>query len=944
MKINRIFSTAVLLSALSVMFTGCDDKEFTAPVLAPQAVETPVDNINANIAAVRSFVQAKEIGSKVRMTTSLPDDAGYMIEFTDGNTVALKTKVGSLTDYPTSEGERYTPTVAAMPAEDGVYYWTVDGEWLTAQSSGDRINVTGARAVTPRVSINSDGRWVIDALDYGKTVLQSASRGEQISAIKTIDVSDADNITVYFSDDTEPLQLAAGGGTSKPNQPVKGHLRRPIDVHNPAWLVHIDSWNYADPQKIISLIPEDILPYCIFNVSLSVSHDESTGRYKVSEYGYEICKSWLRACAERNVWAMVQPSSGGYCHFPDVDSYSQFDEEKYGVYKEFFEDYPNFLGFNYCEQFWGFDSTDALYSPSWFQRVAHWNELLKLTHEYGGYLVVSFCANYWSAPINPVATIKRNPDFAQTTAMYAENFIYCEKYTQSGCFFDVEAASMGMWLSGHADNYGLRFDQCAWNDWAAKYYNWSDKEEDFPVALGAALKLEHTTLTGQTVFDGPELIWQQDFKETNAIDVSDGYKTRNWDTFSQFRNIDMDLYRKILDGTIRILTRDEVIERCKYAIVQDVAAGAEIEKYCLPKWFHKGIGALDHDEGREDNHFYLRKTGRYPAIPVVAEFAGDFAKKFKYVRNQSEILSTWENEGAKVRELNREFPSEYTGDLFAGRHENTWVTYNPWNTTKSATVPFKYNTCESVEFTLETFATTVWKEYADKVTFYLTKYHVDGKSTKSVIKINGATSQPTVSWTPRAEATVKVSESWANGVLTLTVDHNGPLDITVSCAGDGTGRLTNYTPASLQVPGKPNLYYGARQYEAEVFDFKNVGTRVTSGYDRDVRNYTGQGYIVFGSSASAAVRDEVSVIDEGRYAIKFRYRAETADVTTVDLYVNGQKVGTPSFTQSGTDKTIWYVCSTGAFLPAGKSTIELKANATAACDLYLDNLVIEPVE
>jgi len=304
------------------------------------------------------------------------------------------------------------------------------------------------------------------------------------------------------------------------------------------------------------------------------------------------------------------------------------------------------------------------------------------------------------------------------------------------------------------------------------------------------------------------------------------------------------------------------------------------------------------------------------------------------------------NTSDKTRELNRVFPSEYTGDLFAGRHENTWVTYNPWNSVKSAKVPFKYNTCENVEFTLETFATTVWKEYSDRVTFYLTKYQEDGKSTRSIIKINGATSKPSVQFTPRAEATAKVSESWADGVLTLTVDHNGPVDITVNCSGNGTGRLTEYTYSTIQMPGNPQLYHGPRQHEAEVFDFKNIeyDGRVTSGYDKDVRNYTGQGYLRMGTGSNVAVRDEVSVLTEGRYAIKFRYRAESADVTNYDLYVNGEKVGSPKFTQSGGDKTVWYVNSTAAYLNAGSNVIELKANATGSCELYLDNVIVEAVE
>ena len=47
-------------------------------------------------------------------------------------------------------------------------------------------------------------------------------------------------------------------------------MRRPCSADNPMLIVHIDTWNVADPAKIISLIPEDIKPYlCIqhFNVN-----------------------------------------------------------------------------------------------------------------------------------------------------------------------------------------------------------------------------------------------------------------------------------------------------------------------------------------------------------------------------------------------------------------------------------------------------------------------------------------------------------------------------------------------------------------------------------------------------------------------------------------------------------------------------------------------------
>ena len=44
---------------------------------------------------------------------------------------------------------------------------------------------------------------------------------------------------------------------------LEAQQRRPIDSRHPLWLVHIDIWNQADPQKIIDLIPEDIRPMCV---------------------------------------------------------------------------------------------------------------------------------------------------------------------------------------------------------------------------------------------------------------------------------------------------------------------------------------------------------------------------------------------------------------------------------------------------------------------------------------------------------------------------------------------------------------------------------------------------------------------------------------------------------------------------------------------------------
>ena len=184
-------------------------------------------------------------------------------------------------------------------------------------------------------------------------------------------------------------------------------LRRPCSSETPMWIIHIDSWNYADPAKIIDLIPEDVLPYCVFNISLSINWDNTNHQWLMIQDGYECAKSWIKTCADKGVWTMIQPASGGQCHFPDYDSNGniinfpnkgQFvandgNDLENSVFAEFFRDYPNFIGYNYCEQFWGFASQD--FPITYQQRYQHFAKLLELCNKYGGYLNISVCENQW---------------------------------------------------------------------------------------------------------------------------------------------------------------------------------------------------------------------------------------------------------------------------------------------------------------------------------------------------------------------------------------------------------------------------------------------------------------------------------------------------------------------------------------------------------------------
>lgn len=715
-------------------------------------------------------------------------------------------------------------------------------------------------------------------------------------------------------------------------------MRRPISPQQPMWLIHIDTWNYADPQKIIDLIPEDIRPYAVMNISLSISHNEETGQFHVAEYGYEVAKSWLRVCADNRLWAVIQPSSGGYCHFSDFDL---------SVYHEFFREYPNFIGFNYCEQFWGYDSSTDKLSPKWMDRISHFANLLKLSSQYGGYLIVSWCGNQWSPNINPIAMLKRNDAFEEACRLYPQNYILCEKYTQQSYQYDMESLCLGAYLSGYSGQYGIRYDNTGWS---VRNEDNSVEHKLFTLASAGAVHMEHMMLTGQTVVDGPEIIWHQCFRETGKSATADGYNRRNWSTFARFDNVMIEYFRKIIDGTIRIPSRKEVIDRTKVVIINDVNTSNINDTYSSPETLFQGLYRMDNDGNYQNNTTFFKKTGRYPAIPTVFALNDDDANSFQVQVNRKGYNTRWPNIATKMNEFDALFPEEYTGDIYAGRHENGWVTYNPFRlaeaggrTTAKGSIPFKYNTCDRMELSYSEYTAGVIKEYADKVTFFLSNYddEINTGLKPDTIWIYGSTSKPTWTYEDKGnhQASI-VTENWSDNVFYLAIQHNGSIDITINCSGTAENRLTDYTTAIVTPPAKPAIYTGARQYEAECFDLKRVREYVSAGHNAEIRNYTGQGYVRFGNNRVASIRDTVRVLKDGIYKLETRYSSPSGNVGTIDLYINGVNTATPAFMQTAS-KDDWAVDVQYVTLKAGYNSIAFTANS--ACpytDFVFDNIVV----
>lgn len=719
-------------------------------------------------------------------------------------------------------------------------------------------------------------------------------------------------------------------------------LRRPISPERPMWIVHVDTWNTPDPERIIDMVPDDIRPYCVFNISLSATDATCCN-------GFDVCDSWLKACAQKRVWSMVQCASG---------SHSRFSDHDLAVYEDYFRKYPNFIGWNFAEQFWGFGDTGQ---PSFLERLSLFGEILKICHRYGGYLVVSFTQSYFSADMMPIAYMKRNPEVNRLLTEHPEHFICCEKYTMSNGFYGIESECLGAWLGGYAGHYGIRFDACGWSVENADV-------EPFVKASGAIPIMEHVMLTGETVIDGPETIPVEVSREVKKVMTADGYNRRQWAWFPHFININIDEFRKILDGTVRILNRSEVIDRSKICIQNDLLDQGN-KDYLTPGTLYDGLYRPDCDHGRDkageganpwlDNKWWLKSTGRYPAIPYLYDRLDEDAKRMKVVK-VSEFDTRWPSVQAKVDEFNTLFPEEYTGDIYAAHAENTWMTYNPNQyddvtagstrtrhiATKRAkgNIPFLYNTAESISLDFAPYSMAVMKEFPDSIMLYMTNYrnrklsgdeYEEAPNATDYITIAGAVDRPEVKWFDRADHRAsEVKETWENGVLTLEVSHNGPVELSVKCSGGATGRLTDWTCAKIEVPEPPQIYTGVLQYEAENFDYKGIRNCYGNAYYFGHPGYQGQGFVEMGTSSQATLRDTVTVLHEGAYDLSVRYQSPAVGQLLVT--VNGRRY-TYDLSKTG---DVWTEVSQTVKMKAGENRVMIRYSGTP-CNALLDCIKVD---
>ena len=142
-------------------FTGCyDDTDLVNRMDQAEAdiaeLQQLVKDINTNISSLVTVVDALKNSDQITSVTPLSDGSGYTITFSKSGTITIYNGKNGVDGTNGTNGENgadgHTPVISVKLDQDGQYYWTVDGEYLT-DAEGKKIPAT-AHIATPQIRIN----------------------------------------------------------------------------------------------------------------------------------------------------------------------------------------------------------------------------------------------------------------------------------------------------------------------------------------------------------------------------------------------------------------------------------------------------------------------------------------------------------------------------------------------------------------------------------------------------------------------------------------------------------------------------------------------------------------------------------------------------------------------------------------------------------------------
>ncbi len=139
--------------------------------------------MNTNISSLQEIVTALQKNESIKSVATLPDGSGYLMTFSSGKTITIYHGKNGVDGEDGKDGENgkdaITPVISVKKDADGIYYWTVNNDWLLVDGKKVKAEGTdgadgvdgkpgidgedgtnGKDGITPQFKIE-DGYWYI---------------------------------------------------------------------------------------------------------------------------------------------------------------------------------------------------------------------------------------------------------------------------------------------------------------------------------------------------------------------------------------------------------------------------------------------------------------------------------------------------------------------------------------------------------------------------------------------------------------------------------------------------------------------------------------------------------------------------------------------------------------------------------------------------------------
>ena len=231
---RKLFTNILLIVALVLSSCAYDDTAVWNKLENHEsrisALEELCREMNTNISALQSLVDAMQGGDYITSIVPVTKDGntiGYTITFAENEPITIYHGTNGKDGANGADGkDGYTPVIGVKQDSDGIYYWTLNGEWLL-DDSGNKIKAVGTNGndgangtdgkdgvdgITPQLKIE-EGYWYV-SYDNGAswTQLGKATGEDGQDGANGADGKDGDSFfaDVVVGEDSVTFTLADG--------------------------------------------------------------------------------------------------------------------------------------------------------------------------------------------------------------------------------------------------------------------------------------------------------------------------------------------------------------------------------------------------------------------------------------------------------------------------------------------------------------------------------------------------------------------------------------------------------------------------------------------------------------------------------------------------------------------------------------------------------------